>query len=72
MLTSTAPRPTTDWDSADIMAHYFEVEAKPWKERILNSLLDAAAMLDRLETYGASQRQLLTQSDGTYLIKWRD
>ena len=72
MLTSTAPMTTTDWDSADIMSSYFEAEAKLWSERVLNNLLDAAAMLDRLETYGVSQRQLLTQSDGTYLIKWRD
>ncbi len=72
MKTLIACQPKTAWDSANMMALYFEEATLPWNERILSDLTEVATLLDCLEVWGVSERQLLTQSDGTFLLKWRE
>ena len=72
MMTLIACQPKTDWDSANMMALYFEAATLPWNERILRDLTEVATLLDCLEVWGVSERKLLTQSDGTFLVKWRE
>lgn len=72
MKTLIACQPKTAWDSANMMALYFEPATLPWNERILSDLTEVATLLDCLEVWGVSERQLLTQSDGTFLLKWRE
>ena len=67
-----ACQPKVDWDSADMLALYFEEETGPWNERILDGLEEAASLLDCLQIWGIRECQLLTHSDGTFLVKWRE
>lgn len=72
MMTLAARQPKIEWDSANMLALYFEEAIPPWKERILNDLTEVSTLLDCLEVWGVSESQLLTQLDGSFLVKWRD
>ncbi len=61
-----------EWDSADMLALYFDEEPKIWNERVLGDLTEVATLLDCLEAWEVAERKLYTQSDGTFVVKWRD
>lgn len=70
MMTNTACRQA--WDSADMMALYFDEESKAWNERRLGDLTDVATLLDCLEVWEVPERKVFTLDDGTFLVQWRD
>ena len=70
MMTNTAFQ--LEWDSADMLALYFDEKPKAWNKRVLGDLTDVATLLDCLEVWEVSERKVYTRSDGTFLVKWRD
>ena len=69
-MTNTAC--TTEWDSSNMLALYFDEVPKPWNERLFDDLSDVATLLDCLEVWEVTEREVYTQRDGTFLVKWRD
>jgi len=70
MMTQTACR--QDWDSANLMSLYAELDDRPWNQRIMGDLTDVATLLDCLEVWGVPDRKVFTRDDGTFVVKWRD